>query len=99
MELELLLEENPNYFYDILLPYVYIFGISSKWSKKFESITIQPPTWYIGKMKDINSGRFDINKLSNSLNHILAQTSSTMSSRPYQSSGLSSNRSFSGGGG
>ena len=30
-----LVEENPNYFYDIL-PYAYVLGVSDKWSKKFE---------------------------------------------------------------
>lgn len=47
-QLEAMVMNNPNYFYDIL-PYAYVLGISDKWFKKFESITIQPPSWYVGK--------------------------------------------------
>ena len=97
-KLELLVEENPNYFYDIL-PYAYVLGISKKWSKKFESIVMPAPTWYVGNMYDINTGRFDVNKFSSSLERTLATTSTTMSSRPYESSGSSGGGSFSGGGG
>ncbi len=35
--LESLVEENPNYFYDVL-PYAYILGVSDKWIKKLESL-------------------------------------------------------------
>ena len=37
--IEALVEENPNYFYDIL-PYTYVLNISKKWIKKFENIPI-----------------------------------------------------------
>ncbi|MDD3186463.1 MAG: DUF2207 domain-containing protein [Anaerostipes sp.] len=45
--LELLVEENPAYFYDIL-PYAYVLGVSDKWAKKFESIHMEQPNWYVG---------------------------------------------------
>lgn len=45
--LELLVEENPAYFYDIL-PYAYVLGVSDKWAKRFENISIEQPTWYMG---------------------------------------------------
>ncbi|MCI8648075.1 MAG: DUF2207 domain-containing protein [Firmicutes bacterium] len=45
--LEMLAAENPSYFYNIL-PYAYIFGLSDKWAKKFESIAVEPPKWYGG---------------------------------------------------
>ena len=38
-KLEALVNENPNYFYDIL-PYTYVLNISKKWIKKFENIPI-----------------------------------------------------------
>ena len=44
-KLELLVMQNPNYFYDIL-PYTYVLGVSDKWIKKFESIAIEPADWY-----------------------------------------------------
>ena len=37
--LEELVEENPEYFYNIL-PYTYVLGISKKWINKFEKISI-----------------------------------------------------------
>lgn len=43
--LELLVEENPSAFYDIL-PYAYVLGVSDVWSKKFEHILMQAPSWY-----------------------------------------------------
>ena len=44
-KLEALVEENPEYFYDIL-PYTYVLNVSSKWMKKFESLTMSAPNWY-----------------------------------------------------
>lgn len=44
-KLKMLVEENPDYFYDIL-PYAYVFGLTDKWAKKFESIAMEPPKWY-----------------------------------------------------
>ena len=36
-QIEMLVEKNPNYFYDIL-PYAYVLGVSKKWIEKFENI-------------------------------------------------------------
>lgn len=44
-KLEMLVEEDPSYFYHIL-PYAYVLGISDTWSKKFEKINISSPDWY-----------------------------------------------------
>lgn len=44
--LEKMVEENPSYFYDVL-PYAYVFGLTDKWAKKFESIAIAEPDWWI----------------------------------------------------
>ncbi len=40
-----LVEENPNYFYNVL-PYAYVMGLTDKWAKNFEHITITQPSWY-----------------------------------------------------
>lgn len=45
--LEKMVESNPEYFYNVL-PYAYVMGLSKKWCKKFEGITMEPPTWWIG---------------------------------------------------
>jgi len=46
-KLEMLLKEDPSYFYDVL-PYAYAMGLPKKWAQKFESITQEPPDWYHG---------------------------------------------------
>ncbi|MEE3344224.1 MAG: DUF2207 domain-containing protein [Bacilli bacterium] len=46
--IEELVNENPNYFYDIL-PYTYVLNVSKKWVKKFEDIP----------MPDVDMGNFD----------------------------------------
>ena len=43
--LEMMIEENPQYFYDVL-PYAYVMGLSKKWAKKFEDIAVDEPDWY-----------------------------------------------------
>ena len=45
--LKTLVEQDPQYFYNIL-PYAYLFGVSDKWIKKFESIIPLAPSWYRG---------------------------------------------------
>ncbi len=46
-KLKMLVEETPTYFYSVL-PYAYVLGLSDKWAKQFESIAIEPPSWYYG---------------------------------------------------
>ncbi len=43
--LEKMMEQDPQYFYDII-PYAYVMGLSKKWAKKFEDIEIPVPDWY-----------------------------------------------------
>ncbi|MBQ7223190.1 MAG: DUF2207 domain-containing protein [Erysipelotrichaceae bacterium] len=43
--LQMLLEENPYYFYDIL-PYAYALGLTDIWNDHFKNLTIEPCTWY-----------------------------------------------------
>lgn len=49
--LETLIEENPNYYFDIL-PYCYILKITKKLKPKFERITTDGPSWYLGSLRD-----------------------------------------------
>ena len=86
--LEALVMQNPNYFYDIL-PYTYVLGVSDKWIKKFESISLQAPSWY-----DSSNG-FDVSSFGTFMNSTMLSAQSAMSSSPSSSSGGSS----SGGGG
>ena len=43
--LKMLVDENPEYFYDVL-PYAEVFGLGTEWAKKFTSIKIEKPDWY-----------------------------------------------------
>ena len=54
-ELEALVRENPNYFYDIL-PYSYVLGISDKWIGKFEKNNV--PNIDINALNDYESNFF-----------------------------------------
>ncbi|MDD5604117.1 MAG: DUF2207 domain-containing protein [Eubacteriales bacterium] len=40
-----LVEENPRYFYDVL-PFAMVLGVTDKWARNFEHITLEPPEWY-----------------------------------------------------
>lgn len=42
--LKMLVEENPDYFYNVL-PYAYVLGLSDKWINKFKTISVPPPIW------------------------------------------------------
>lgn len=57
-QIEMLVEQNPNYFYDIL-PYAYVLDVSKKWVEKFENIPV--PT--------NDMGNFDYHNI-DSLNHL-----------------------------
>lgn len=85
-KLEALVNENPTYFYNIL-PFTYVFGLSNKWIKKFESITMQEPEWYE------SSRPFTVSHL----DHFLLSTMSSASDRVVETSS-SSGGGFSGGG-
>lgn len=50
--LEMLVKEDPQYFYHIL-PYAYALGISDVWSKHFKDFQLEPPTWYVGSNSPI----------------------------------------------
>lgn len=64
--LEALVEENPSYFYNIL-PYAYVFGMTKKWASKFESISVERPSWYSPYTDDTY---FDIVMMDSMLNHV-----------------------------
>lgn len=91
--LEQFVMKDPTYFYDIL-PYAYILDISDKWIKKFESITINPPTWYD------STSSFDIDSFGSFMDSMMSSAESSMSSSSNSdSSGSSSSGGGSSGGG
>lgn len=50
-KLELLVEDDPEYFFTVL-PYAYVMGLSDKWAEKFENIHLETPSYYSGYGSD-----------------------------------------------
>ena len=44
-EINKLVNENPDYFYEIL-PYAYSFNLTDEWTSKFKNLAIPEPEWY-----------------------------------------------------
>ena len=88
-KLEELVYKNPTYFYHIL-PYTYVLGVSDKWIKKFENITLRAPDWYSG------TGSFNAAYFGSFISSTMTSASSAMTSSP--SSGGGSGGGSSGGG-
>ena len=92
--IEQMVEQYPNYFFDIL-PYTYVLGISDKWIKKFEDINLKAPDWYSGDISTFNMVAFG-----SFMNSTMTAANSNMSSTASHSSGGGGGGGgFSGGGG
>ena len=91
-KLESMVEDNPNYFYDIL-PYAYVLGITDKWIKKFENITIPDPTWCEGFVN------FDILTIEGFMHETISSIETSMSTDTSSGGGISGGGSGGGGGG
>lgn len=46
-ELKRMIDSDPNYYYH-MLSFAIVLGLEKKWAKKFDSITLEPPNWYVG---------------------------------------------------
>lgn len=91
--LEAMVMQDPAYFYNIL-PYTYVLGVSDKWIKNFETISLQAPSWY-----DSPTG-FNVVTFGAFMNNTMTSAQSVMSSSPSSnSSGGSSSGGGSSGGG
>lgn len=97
--LEMLLEDNPDYYYDIL-PYAQVLGVSSIWAKKFENLKTEPPAWFYGTGVDYNTARLltmrNMTKMNNTMR---SSPSSSGSGGGFSGGGGSFGGGFSGGGG
>jgi uncharacterized membrane protein len=94
-----LVDDDPQYFYKVL-PYAYIFGLSDKWIKKFESLTLPPPEWYTGRAAYGDMNLFNTIMFMNMFNNCTRDLQQSMSLPPTQSgSGGFGGGSFGGGGG
>jgi len=90
--IEMLLEDNPAYFFDTL-PFALVMGVTDKWADKFKDIEMEPPDWFM-----TDSGMpFTALWLMSSMNRSLNTFSTVATSSPAQSGG-SVGGGFSGGG-
>lgn len=99
-KLDAMVMENPTYFYDIL-PFTYVLGVSDKWIKKFETISLQAPSWYDGYSSFDNAsfGSFINSTMQSATSAMSSSSSSGESSSGSDSSGGGSSGGGSGGGG
>ena len=91
-QLESLVEQNPEYFYNIL-PYTYALGVSDVWINQFETIALQAPNWYD------SAGDFNMHTFGAFMNTTMASATVAMSSSPSSDSGGGSSGGGSPGGG
>lgn len=89
-KLEMLIADDPQYYYDIL-PYANVLGVSDIWKDKFKDIALAPPTYY----RSYRGGVFDIFVI-----HSLTRSvGSSLTYVPKSSGGSFSSHSGGGGGG
>lgn len=93
--LEMLLEENPEYYFDIL-PYAQVLGVSKIWAEKFESLKSVAPGWFYGPDVEANTARLHALAQITRLNRRVRSASKRMKVRTVTRSGGGG---FSGGGG
>ncbi|MCL2818365.1 MAG: DUF2207 domain-containing protein [Actinomycetia bacterium] len=90
--IEMLLEENPSYFFDTL-PFALVMGVTGIWADKFKDIEMQPPEWFTSDSGVPFAPIIFMNTMNSSLN-----TMSTVATSSPAQSGGSSGGGFSGGG-
>ena len=95
--MEMLAEQDPNYFYKNLA-FAFALGVTTVYAKHFASLASQPPQWYVGPtyMYGSTGGVFDSVSMMNSMDSMMSSVGSSMTSSPSSSGGGGS---FSGGGG
>lgn len=102
-QLKMLSDQNPGYFFNVL-PYAYVFGLSTQWMEKFMKIGIPYPSWY--SSYDPSYSPYTYDSLMTTSYHSFRHTYSSYTIRYHSSVGGSSGGhdsgssggSFSGGG-
>lgn len=97
-KLEALVNDDPTYFYNIL-PFTYVLGVSDKWIKKFEGMTLEEPDWYESNTPfSIYHFNTFLSSTMNSTVDRVVETSSGGSSGGFSGGGFSGGGSGGGGG-
>lgn len=81
-KLEMLLEEDPQFYYHIL-PYAQVLGVTDKWQQKFDDLTVEPPAWMTGSLLQ---NYFEFKLISGIIRGSMRTMSAGMISRPSSSS-------------
>jgi len=92
-KLKRMIDEDPQFYYHIL-SFAIVMGLEKKWAKKFASITLEPPSWYMG-----NYTVWDALFLSSMLNRCNTALVSSIAVAPKSSPGTRFGGSSFGGGG
>ena len=79
-KLKLLVEDNPNYFYDIL-PYAYVLGITNKYIRKFEVIALRDNTSISMDYSDMR----EFNQMQRLMDYNMNKICRTISTRDIES--------------
>lgn len=93
--LEALVHDDPQYFFKIL-PYAYVLNVTDVWSKKFESIAMENPSWYVGPSR-MNTFLW-MNHFNRAMNTFSSSMTSVPQSRGRAGGGFGGGGGFSGGG-
>lgn len=96
--LQLLLDENPDYYYDIL-PYAQVLGVTNQWIHKFDDLTINAPSWISNDSFDDMNHYLLFQNLSKSISNSMTSSPTSTSSSGGFSGGGSSGGGSGGGGG
>ena len=97
-KLELLLKDNPGYYFDVF-PYAMVFGLADKWSKQFKELKVEQPLWYSSYNNSIFNSVSFMTSFDRGVDKIQHSVSSKRNSSSLHSSSSSGHGGFSGGGG
>ena len=92
-QLKRMIEEDPAFYYHVL-SFAIVLGLEKKWANKFSSITLEPPSWYMG-----NHTVWNAMVLSSMLNRCNTALLSSVVTTPKSSPGSRFGGSSFGGGG
>lgn len=92
--MEMLAEQDPDYFYKNLA-FAFALGVTSVYAKRFAAMAKEPPQWYYGPYYTTGAA-FNSISMMDSMDSMMSSVSTTMTSSP---SGSGGGGSFSGGGG
>lgn len=96
--LEKLVDEQPEYFYDIL-PYAMVFGLANRWSKKFQGIDLPSQHWYNVTSLSGDALQFTGSQIANSISNTISTSITSYVSSSSHNASSSSGGSGGGGGG